>query len=357
VAIKNKSIALLGFYSHFNAGDDLMADELPHVLFCGGKHRVNVFSDESGPGVSNGKTDTSYLSHDVIVIGGGGVVAKDLWAFGEHRMDDLIASGKKVAFVNVNIVPTDICKDNSAFVEDLKRLNAQWWVRDMKSVELLAQIGITASYVPDISMRVGVVPPYMPRGKKRLAVFLNHYAFSDFFDRGSSVDRNLLAFRNMRAIAEYLDWMTQWGWKPTFWPAQAHGEIDDRIVSACVYGMMKNKECATWVIDCPRWETLATEIARADLVLSMRYHSTTMAAACGTPLLDITFHPKNREFLAEAGLTDVSVDFNSVTQNRLIAATQIAEKEGFAENLRKFREDAQIGWARFDQEWETFLDC
>ncbi|MFK4985342.1 hypothetical protein ACI4B7_26310, partial [Klebsiella pneumoniae] len=93
----------------------------------------------------------------------------DFWVFQKHRLDQLIESGKPVTFLNVTI--TTEMTSNSDFVQSLKRLNANWWVRDKQSADLLLGVDIQAKHMPDISCTLDI--KNKQSNNKKLTVFLN----------------------------------------------------------------------------------------------------------------------------------------------------------------------------------------
>lgn len=349
------TIALCGFYAKYNFGDDLMAHHLSKVLSVNDTHNVRIFSDKSLDNVENGLLSSGHLDCDVIVIGGGGIVNTDFWAFKNDGLTKLKNSQKPIAFVNVNITQ-DILKD-SQLIEDLKSLKARWWVRNRQSVDTLTEIGISASLVPDVSFRPGVVAPYNKMGgKKQLSVFLNSYVFNDLI-HNDNVNQFVQALHNCRLIAQFCDWMTTFGWNITFFSAHTAKYVDDRIPSAFVFGTMENKDSAKWVAESLAWDDLIREITHSDLVLSMRFHSTTTALAAGVPCIDITHHEKNKSLLDEMGALCISAEYSSLTHDALIRAAQCAENPTSHESkVKAYRSEAVTRWELFDREWSTYLN-
>jgi hypothetical protein len=65
---------------------------------------------------------------------------------------------------------------------------------------------------------------------------------------------------------------------------------------------MKEKEYTKWITDKIEWKQLVGIISNSDLVLSMRYHPTLISLTSGVPLVDITHHGKNKNFLKTFGV-------------------------------------------------------
>jgi polysaccharide pyruvyl transferase WcaK-like protein len=317
-------IALLGFFAKQNFGDDLMAHHIPMCLGRGVRE-VTRYSDAHGDGVTCGLKDKSYLDCDVIAIGGGGIVSPEFWAFRSGGIERIVESGKPVAFVNVNVTP-DYFSD-AAFVQRVISLKARWWVRDQESVDILAGVGIACTLVPDISFRTDVAeyaPRLIPAGTREIAVFPNYYVLNGLAE-AQDVECYLAANRGAREIARHLDWMTNYGWRITLWPAQTAHDVDDRLACAAIFSLMKHKDKARWVTHSPDWTELMAAIRDSDLVFSMRYHATTVALAMGRPFVDVTHHAKNRRLLSETGMAGASAEFLRLYEGALIPPTQWAE--------------------------------
>jgi len=348
-------IALCGFYAKQNFGDDLMAFHLSKALSVNESHSVYVFSDRSADGVENGCSSGGHLDCDIVVIGGGGVINPDFWVFKNDGLSKLKSSQKNIAFINVNVI-SEVLK-NTQFTEDLKSLKAKWWVRNRQSVDILTEIGITASLVPDISFRPGVVQVSQKMlGKKQMSIFLNSYVFNDLV-HNDNVSQFVQALHNCRLIAQFCDWMTEFGWNVTFYSAHTSKYVDDRIPSAFVFGSMREKGSAKWVAEPLSWDGLIREITHSDLVVSMRFHSTTIALAAGIPCVDITHHAKNKSLLDDIGLQAISAEYSSLTHETLVKAAQFAENSSaYVVKVNAYRSEAVTRWELFDREWSTFLN-
>jgi len=346
-------IALCGFYAKQNFGDDLMAHHLSKILSVNGTHTVHLFSDKTSDLIENGYSTNAHLSCDIIVIGGGGIVNPDFWAFKNGGLERLKHLNKPVAFINVNVTP-EILK-NQPFIEDLKALKAKWWVRTRQSADILAQIGIAASIVPDVSFRSGVVPRrHSLGGNKKMAVFLNSYVFNDLMNN-NDVGQFIQALHNIRIIAGFCDWLTDFGWNITFYAAHTARVVDDRIPSALAFGIMKNKDNVQWLPEPVSWDKLVQEISTSDMVMSMRFHSTTCALSAGVPCIDITHHAKNKSLIDEIGISPVSVEYNSLTHESLIKAAQYAENSAaYVSKVNDYCSESLTRWDLFDSEWSTY---
>lgn len=341
------NVALCGFYGKFNFGDDLVADCLSKILATNG-NKVFVFSDTEGNNVLNGFKTKEYINCDIIVIGGGGIISPNFWLFRNERLTELIKAKKNIFFLNVNL--TKDILTNTSFTNKLKRLNAQWYVRDHYSIELLGKINIKASFLPDISTYTSLMPQELDKkDERKLSVFLNSYILNNI--ASNNTEDFIKAHENIRIIAHYLDWMTTFGWKIYFYPCQTTDEFDDRICSSYTYLLMKKKTCAQWINQSLNWTQMVTVIKSSGLVLSMRFHSTTIALVNNIPTIDIVHHDKNKNLLNDLNVPQLMVDYRGLTEDKLIKASQYAEKLEYKTNVSKIYSQSEALWHNFINEW------
>jgi polysaccharide pyruvyl transferase WcaK-like protein len=349
------NIALCGFYGKSNFGDNLLADNLSLIL--SGKDNENnviVFSDNTNDGVINGLFTNKHLEQDIIVIGGGGIVNPKFWVFKEDRLDKLIESKKPILFLNVNVT-NDFLFDE-IFVEKIKLLSAQWWVRDHNSIELLKRSGIEASFLPDICAYKKIFPIInkTQNTDKQLLVFLNSYLFNKLFS--NNTDEFLKSHNNMRIISSYLEWMATFDWNITFLSSQVSLEIDDRIPSGFVFSLIKNKKNIIWNINKLSWNQILEYIINSDLVLSTRYHSTLLSIVNNIPVVDITHHAKNGNFINELSISGISVLYEELTKDKLIESTQYAEKQEYQPLIDDYIKESNILWDVFIEDWRIICN-
>ena len=347
-------IALLGFYGKHNFGDDLMAYHLPRIVSCNNQYEVQLFSDVDTDNIKNGLKSEDYLEYDIIVIGGGGIIAPNFWAFTKGRLEKLIACKKDICFLNVNVIEDLL--DESQFVDKLKTLNARWWVRDLDSVEILKKLGIIAYYLPDVSTLKDVVSPSLRTSEnKKLSVFLNSYILENL--SSNNVSDFLLAHQNIRVLAKFLDWMIHFNWEVTFYPCQCSPYYDDRISAALTYSLIDNKNKAKWETNSVNWQDMLDEIIDSDLLISMRYHPTIIALSNNIPVIDITHHNKNKHILQQLNLDNlISANYKSLDIDQLIVCAQNAEnKTLYANQIDLFKKESTTCWMQFETEWNLYL--
>jgi polysaccharide pyruvyl transferase WcaK-like protein len=342
-------IALCGFYGKSNFGDDLMADCLPEVLSLGGRHNVTVFSDCESHGVKSAKNELNYFNYDVVVIGGGGIINPKFWAFKKAELEKLIQSQAPIFFLNVNV--TEDFNLEQGFPEQIARLNARWWVRDDFSHTILAKHGIQSKVLPDISFRI--TNHSMPKDQKKLLFFPNAYLLNKLFCKNNTLDY-IKAHESAFTIANFLDWMAHFGWKIEFIPSQTGKDFDDRIVGGLIYSLMQRKDVAFWQSNSLPWVNIIHKICESDLVISMRYHASTVSIASGVSLIDITHHAKNKNLMRDLNLESVSVDYDALSHNALVSAANNSHMIKSSE-INLFNQMAKKSWDEFIVEWSLIM--
>lgn len=345
-------IALCGFYGKSNFGDDLMADVLSQVICSNGKHTVQIFSDTTENDIINGANNNAHLLSDIIVFGGGGIVTPNFWAFKNEALDNIVKSGKPCCFVNVNV--TEEFFSDPQFSTKIQLLNAKWWVRDINSIEILKRANIQANYLPDVCTRRNFLPPQKNENGKKLTVFLNDYIFHNL--NSDNTFEFLRTHQNIKILASYFDWMHKFGWQVTFYPSQTSWHIDDRICSAVAYSNMQTRKDSKWITNKVEWREIVSAIQGSNLVVSMRYHPTLISLISGIPTVDVTHHSKNKNFILDNKLNELSVNYYELTKDKLIQATQFAEKLSYKQNINDFYNNANMLWEQFDQEWIQYCN-
>jgi len=342
------SISLCGFYGKNNYGDDLMAECLSQRLSTSDSE-VKVYSDVCKGDILNGMKDHSFLDSDWIVIGGGNIIGPGFWAF-KDGMIDLLPKDGRVVFLNVGV--TQDYLSNSDFSKKLESLNAKWWVRDMESQDILYNLDIESSFLPDISLTLRE-QLHTEKEPKTIGVLLNAYPMNDLFNN-DNVYLHQRAHQFARVLAHHLDWMISFGWKVKFLPCHVSTQIDDRLIAAVVFGYMQNKKSATWQVSHMPWKDLSESISKCELVFSMRYHASTTAVASKTRFVDLIHHDKNKQFVRYIKAEQCAVNIWAATHESLIEATVAAE----AINTDSWYQCnvAQSLWNDFDSSWKTLIE-
>jgi len=311
------NVSVFGFYSFSNFGDSLMLDRIILQL---NNCNVSVFSDSykkyDNIEIFDYEFNDSYLNSDVIIFGGGNIINPKFWGFKKEILEKIKEKGIPIIFYNVGVTKEIEYDINKGFPKLLKDLNAKWVVRDTASKERLEKHGINSVYVPDVSF--GLELEEVPRDNKKLTIFLNSYLFHDLLV--GETYKFLHNYKSLIEISYFLNWMIHFGWQINLVSAQTSKFNDDRVNSALMYGLIKNKNKAECNYKSLTWQEVINEIKSSGLVISTRYHVTTSCIANNIPFIDITFHAKNKSILNDSNLTELSVDYNKFTIDDFIAA-------------------------------------
>lgn len=221
-------------------------------------------------------------------------------------------------------------------------------VRDEGSRARLREIGVarpvevTADPVPHLAAPYRRRRPRTRSGPLRVAVCLRHWYTSH-----NAVADEAAFERLLTALAGGLDDICKrHGGEVTFIPFRTAPGDDDRLVSRSVAERMRSGRFRLVDGDYPTVDETLYEVARADLVVSMRLHGAVMATSMGIPTLSIAYMPKVADYMESIGqksfcaaVPDVSADWLSAR-----AGAALADEESLASQLR---DSAEILSGRF----------
>jgi polysaccharide pyruvyl transferase WcaK-like protein len=321
-------------------GDDLMQLRLSQII---GQETQNltIYSDCQCAGIENGLDSDAYLHSDLIIIGGGGVISPDFWAFSGGRMDKL--AGKNLVFFNVSVYESDLTNiEFSAKLANLKAL--VWYVRDSKSQTLLDAVGINSVLLPDVIF--ASQPEEESSDDSRLMlVYPNYYAFARNFELERNLETSVNYLSFSMTMAKYIDWMAEFGWNVKLIAAQTDRFVDDNIVSASIYSFVKNKNAVEWVKEPLLFTEHESIISKSKLVVSMRYHSSLMAVKHGVSCLDIVHHDKNRGLWEDVGFGDNVIELPLSIPVMIEATEALAHNhKGYLSTTRRYTRWAMENW-------------
>lgn len=286
-------VLFCGWYGHRNVGDDQY-----RVAYSRLFPRVDgAFADRPSP--------EQVAACDALVLGGGNVIDR-------HYLQVVRPYLGKVPVYAMSAG----CTDSGVDPEDLKKFE-RIWVRDHRSVKVLAGLGVRSDYAPDAGwaleadVRNGDL---VCRGlferqekdlyKRRVVVVLNSHLTTAQPDVLARDAARFDCFAH--ALAAVAD---QTAASFVFVPFGRSMPWDDRVPNSWVAHKCKwhGKNAVVWD-ELSVFETLDV-LAAADAVVSMRFHSTLFALAGGTPVVDVTHHDKNLGLIESAGVEVPSVPY------------------------------------------------
>jgi polysaccharide pyruvyl transferase WcaK-like protein len=301
-------ILVLGGYGVRNVGDEAMLAGLLRQI--GPNRRVTVVSRmpaetaalHAVKTISVWESVRALRSHRSLIIGGGGLFGRDMAVMGRLiPLYGLLASqlGLKVAIVGVG-VDREMRPVAAMLLRRVARRTVAISVRDHRSAEVLAEWGIRADVLPDLS--AGIAPAPARRGSELL--------------RRAGIDPKRpvvgLALTAMRAdqtgaleaavahcIAELPD--VQFCFVPMSQHPFAHTHND-----LLLGRRLQRRSPSLAVLDGSlRPEEVMAVFSRLTAAVCMRYHSLLFAERAGTPIVPVPYAPKCEAWIDEHGLEGV----------------------------------------------------
>lgn len=277
-------INVLGWYNHFNAGDESYKISFPKLF---PSHEFDF---------------TQPSSCDTCILGGGDILNRQF----VHKLLDSKAKQRIAMSVSVSA---------AAPFELLKKLDGIY-VRDVRSVRLLQTNDVRCTYMPDVS--TGLEPnraagemwlkkQYADNGlelyNKRVGIVLNSH-----LNQGPDA----LARDHLNLLKVSWDLGKMMDETPAsfiLFPMSTGMPWDDRVTNGWLAGRCKFWRKNFVVYDRLSVQTTLDLIASCDVIISSRLHSSIFSMVSEVPFIDLTHHDKNRGFLETAGLEDWSLSY------------------------------------------------
>ncbi len=289
-----KKILHYGWFMGDNIGDSQYSQSFP-LLFPHDQHR---FVSSLQP------SDISWS--DEVIIGGGNIITNSFL----KSACEAVAGKKPMKLHSVG------CSDRNVSKDLLKKFK-QIWVRDARSQSILSGLSIASTLVPDASW---VLESSEARGRALWA--------SSFAQRGLELyDRRVAVVLNSHLTSSPKGMLER---DMARWQAFANDMVEIIDGTYCSYGFLAfgrklpwdDRVPGGWVAHKCKWvgknlmvwdmwgvQDTLDFLAGADLVISMRLHSSLFSCIANVPFIDITHHDKNLGFLESVGLNDWSVPY------------------------------------------------
>jgi polysaccharide pyruvyl transferase CsaB len=308
---------LLGYYGQGNLGDDLMLSCLSTWLSdqgvsitVGSENPQGVTAPCGRPVVQNvpllgewewrstwlhggaARLLSAMRRHDLIILGGGDLIRDDhgwrTFAFSIEKIAAARLLGKPVALLNVGIGTPSTAYGRATLGWALRQC-ARVIVRDQRSVDVCAEAGVEAVFLPDIVLTLpSSVPAHTDNRLPYIAVCMRDgwCSMSEF---------------QIGTLASILDGISErTGLQTAFIPFQKGiDEADYGLHQRLAHKMRTACQVFQWSGDIPE---LVSRISNATAVLAMRLHASVMAVAYEKPCVAIPYDHKIREFARLAGV-------------------------------------------------------
>lgn len=304
-------VLVLGGYGYRNVGDEAILSGLLHQI--GSRRRISVVSRMPAETAALHEVKAIPLRHSVqalrshasLIIGGGGLFGRDMGALGRLiPMYGLLASGLglKVAIHGVGL-DRDMRPVARSLLQRLAKRAVAFTVRDQQSAEILAEWGIAAEVVPDLSARVQPAPPR--RGWELLKL------------AGIDPDRPVvgLALTAVRAhqtaaleaaVAHCIAALPEVQF--CFIPMSQHPFVHAH--NDLLLGRRLQSRCPRLAIleGSPRPDEVMAVFGSLTAAVCMRYHSLLFADRAGTTVIPVPYAPKCEAWVVERSLKRVPLE-------------------------------------------------
>ena len=304
-------ILVLGGYGVRNVGDEAMLVGLLQQI--GANRRVTVLSRMPAEtaalhgvkAISAWESVRALRSHSTLIIGGGGLFGRDMAAMGRMiPLYGLLASqlGLKVALLGVG-VDREMRPLAALLLRRLARRAVAVSVRDQRSSDLLADWGIRAEVLPDLSAGIDPAPARHGSELLRRAGLDPKRPVVGLALTAMRVDQtDALEAAVAHCIAELPD--VQFCFIPMSQHPFAHAH-NDLLLGRQL--QRRNPSLALLEGSLPPEEVMAV-FGRLTTAVCMRYHSLLFAERTGTPIVPVLYAPKCQAWIDEHGLQGVPLE-------------------------------------------------
>jgi len=272
-------LLILGFYGHFNIGDESYRLSFPIVF---PEHEL-TFVDKINP--------TDVAKYDAVILGGGNVLKPYFF----KELEKATKVDKPIFAISVGV-------EEGMIVPNVFR---HIYVRDLSSKEQLVKQGHKVSFMPDLAFllkadaqkgREWLISKFATEGldlyQKKVAIIINSYLLHAGQD---GLARDVARFNNFAyELARVIDDTSA---SFIFIPFGQQFPIDDRIANSWVAA-----KCKFWTKNLVIFDKLDVQntidvLAAVDVIISTRLHSIIFSYSFGIPFIDITHHSKSINFL------------------------------------------------------------
>lgn len=312
-----KPVLVVGGYGYRNAGDEAMLAGLLDTIGRAGVTVVSRSPAETAAthrveAVSISRAATELRYHHGVIIGGGGLFGRDMGRLGRMLpLAGLLATvaRREVALIGIG-VDADMPRTTARLVGALARRATTVVVRDTASVRVMADLGVEAVLLPDLSSAVtssgraaGVrhLQTIGLRPDRRPVVGLCVTALDP-----------VLADRLAAAIEALADRLPELDF--CLFPMSRHPFVDRHNDEVFARRLMAGR---------PRLRMLLPPDDPADVLaifeafsaaLCVRYHSLLFAERAGIPIIPVPYAEKCRHWLADRSLEPADLEPGAVVE-------------------------------------------
>lgn len=247
-------------------------------------------------------------AHDLVIIGGGGFCSK----FALPLNDDLIAAVRKPIVLfgvghNRHYGDSGLDAGQRQSLQLLGQKAALCGVRDRLTLDMLEELGIRATLTGDPALYLQPRKPWRVPPRRPPAIGFN-IACHGWGGQAELFQPTLDMFRRVirRLVA---------GHDPGLF-YMVHTDVEKPVAKRLAREFPGLRICRQ---PAPKLRYMYGQL---DLVISMMLHSSILAFAAGTPVINIAYDDKNRAFLEDVGQAQRCFSVQDVTADAVIAACE-----------------------------------
>lgn len=313
------NLLVLGWYGHNNIGDESYRITFP-LAFPGNQFRfVDKIIEQ----------DVRWC--DAVILGGGNILKKAFFA----EINKI--KGKPITAVSVG----------AEYVPDKGLPLSHIYARDESTKKMCESAGYACSLIPELGILLRgdpIMGKEIVKGRfyqddlelyeKTIVVVVNGYLVGN----GPEIDARA-EHRFMSFAYEFARTADETSASFVFIPFGTKRPADDRVANGIVASKCKFWQKNLVVYDRVGVKDVIDIIASADLVISSRLHSTVFAYGCGVPVIDITHHSKNMEFLKAINHPECSSSYWSFSHEQLLGKVMESLRIPKHEEMEKMRNE------------------
>jgi polysaccharide pyruvyl transferase CsaB len=281
----------------------------------------------------------TFLTSDILVIGGGGLLFDHPHA-NQHLLDLLLFTrwakrlGKKVVYVGIGAGPLHSPRSIERLREILPMVDLIC-ARDPDSAALLAEIGVNHPNLHVTGDFVFLMEPVSQAEARRLleaeGLAKQRPNAIGICLNGELIENEKINSSVRALVAELLRNDDQEVW---FIPMQTGGGYDDRAVADKIMRDLPATDAVKHIRQRHTpWQTMGIMREALDAVVSVRLHGAILAVGNGTPVFGISYLPKVFRLFKELGHTDWQCQLADLTPERL--SSGFAEVWNHREQIRQ----------------------
>jgi len=224
--------------------------------------------------------------------------------------------GKKLVLWSQSIGPFNFVRpENRDFVQRILSETTLIFVRDNQSLGELSKLGVEPhrvrrTYDSVIGLSDAINSFTLPIQREPI-LGISVYAAQQ---RSPGVHTSYV-----RCLAEFIDYATEKGYRPRFFPMELKGSPgDDRpLIYEIIRSAQHGSRCSIEDRDLETLEHIA-EVAKCRVFVGHKTHSVIFALISGTPVIAIAYQSKTSDFMRQYELSDFCIPDDYLSGDRLI---------------------------------------